>query len=148
MDEIIEHSGVVISTDSTCHHSGAPAVGKVCVKITSESACGGCKAREACGMAEAAEKIVEVYTPRAAEFAAGDRVMVGVRRNVGLWSVAVAYGGALAVLLAVLLAANGLGLNEGLSALTAIASVVLYYGVLWLFRKRIEHKIQFSITKQ
>ncbi len=152
MDEIIEHSGVVVSSQGSDDKGAGSAdrdvAGKVCVKITSESACGSCKAREACGLAESTEKIIEVYTAHAAEFKAGDRVMVGVRRNTGLWSVAVAYGGALAVLLVVLAAASAAGVGEGLSALAAIAGVLVYYIVLWYFRKNIEQKIQFTITKQ
>ena len=63
-------------------------------------------------------------------------------------SVALAYGGALVVLLAVLLVAVGLaGWSEGRGALASLGAVALYYMVLWLFRRRIEHTIQFTITK-
>ena len=62
MAELIEHSGVVERTER----------GAVHVRITSRSACGSCKARQACGLAEAQEKVVVVATPEAASFAAGD----------------------------------------------------------------------------
>ena len=59
-----------------------------------------------------------------------------------------AYVGALAVLMAVLVAAiAGMGWSEGAGALAAIAGVGVYYFVLWLFRTKIEHTIQFTITK-
>ncbi|WP_418982825.1 SoxR reducing system RseC family protein [Alistipes sp.] len=134
----IEHSGVVerIAGDT------------VYVKITSSSACGTCRARQACGLAEAQEKIVAVRTREAAAFAAGEAVMVGVRRSAGAAAVVLAYVGALAVLLAVLFAGIGLlGWSEGVSALAALAGVALYYGAMGLFRRRIEHTIQFTITK-
>ena len=52
------------------------------------------------------------------------------------------------MLLAVLLTANlALGWSDGASALAALAGVALYYGVLGLFRRRIEHTIHFTITK-
>ena len=52
------------------------------------------------------------------------------------------------MLLAVLAVAAGpLHWSEGHAALAALAGVALYYVVLWLFRKRIEHTIQFTITK-
>ncbi len=138
MPELIEHSGIVERTGSD----------KVFVRITSRSACGSCKAREACGLAEAAEKIIEVTTPDAAAYTAGDSVLVGVHRNAGMWSVALAYGGALVVLLAALiLAIEVLRLGEGAAVAVSLTSVVLYYGVLWLFRRKIEHTIQFTITK-
>ncbi len=98
-------------------------------------------------MAEAEEKIVEVATAAAGEYAPGDAVMVGVRRNVGMMSVALAYGGALVVLLAVLFTSVALGAAEGLAALLAVGGVVAYYGVLWLMRNKIEQRIQFTIQK-
>ena len=138
MAELIEHSGVVERTDGDT----------VYVRITSRSACGSCKARQACGLAEAQDKIVTVATPGAAEYAAGDAVTVGVRRSAGIRAVVLAYVGALAVLMAVLVAAiAGMGWSEGAGALAAIAGVGVYYFVLWLFRTKIEHTIQFTITK-
>ena len=134
MAELIEHSGVVERTER----------GAVHVRITSRSACGSCKARQACGLAEAQEKVVVVATPEAASFAAGDAVSVGVRRSAGMRAVVLAYVGALAVLMA---AIAGMGWSEGAGALAAIAGVGVYYFVLWLFRAKIEHTIQFTITK-
>ena len=92
----IEHSGVVERT----------APDAVYVRITSRSACGACRARQACGLAETQEKIVAVKTADAPHYAAGEQVVVGVRRSAGMRAVALAYVGALAVLLAVLFAAN------------------------------------------
>lgn len=138
MAELIEHSGVVERTEGDT----------VYVRITSRSACGSCKARQACGLAEAQDKIVTVATPGAAEYAAGDAVTVGVRRSAGIRAVVLAYVGALAVLMAVLVAAiAGMGWSEGAGALAAIVGVGVYYFVLWLFRTKIEHTIQFTITK-
>ena len=138
MAELIEHSGVVERTEGDT----------VYVRITSRSACGSCKARQACGLAEAQDKIVTVATPGAAEYAAGDAVTVGVRRSAGIRAVVLAYVGALAVLMAVLVAAiAGMGWSEGAGALAAIAGVGVYYFALWLFRTKIEHTIQFTITK-
>ncbi len=134
----IEHSGIVSEVKQD----------RVVVIITSESACGSCKAREACGLSEAQEKRVVVTTDDAAQYAAGDSVVVGVKRSAGALSVALAYVGALVVLMAVLV----IGIvvftwSEGLAALAAMGSVVIYYVVLWLFRRKIEHTIQFTITK-
>ena len=138
MADLIEHSGVVERAERDT----------VYVRITSRSACGTCKAREACGLAEAQDKIVAVTTSEAGRYAAGEAVMVGVRRSAGVRAVVLAYVGALAVLLAVLVAAIAVaGLSEGVSALAAIAGVGVYYLVLWLFRRKIEHTIQFTITK-
>ena len=138
MADLIEHSGVVERTERDT----------VYVRITSRSACGTCKARQACGLAEAQDKIVVVKSPDAAQFAVGEQVIVGVRRSAGAVAVILAYVGALAVLLAVLVAAIAvLGWSEGRGALAALVAVGVYYCVLWLFRHKIEHTIHFSITK-
>lgn len=134
---IIEHEGVVNRIGD----------GAVHVTITSRSACGTCKAREACGLAEAQEKTVVVATAEAASYAPGDAVRVGVRQRAGMAAVALAYGGALVVLLGALFIAAACGASEGAGAAAAIAAVGLYYGALWLARGRIEHTIQFTITK-
>ena len=138
MADLIEHSGVVERTERDT----------VYVRITSRSACGTCKARQACGLAEAQDKIVAVATPEAGQYAVGGEVMVGVRRSAGVRAVVLAYVGALAVLLAVLAGTIAVaGWSEGAGALAAIAGVGVYYFVLWLFRAKIEHTIQFTITK-
>ncbi len=138
MTKEIQHSGVVDHTTGDM----------VYVKITSHSACGSCKARQACGLAETQDKMVAVRTSQVATFATGDAVMVGVRRNAGAWAVILAYVGALAVLLTVLVTTiAGLGWSEGHGALAAVTAVILYYVGLWLFRRKIENTIQFTITK-
>lgn len=138
VNERIEHSGIVDRVEGDT----------VFVRITSHSACGACRAREACGMSEAQEKIVAVRSAAAATFAPGDPVEVGVLRSMGMRAVALAYVGALVVLLAVLIVALVcLKWSEGASALAAIVGVGVYYVVLWLLRRKIEHTIQFTITK-
>ena len=137
MARLIEHSGVVDRVEGDT----------VRVKITSRSACGTCSARQACGLAEAQEKIVVVRTRCATEFTAGDEVMVGVRSNAGARAVLLAYVGALVALLLVLAATKLLGGSDGQAVVAALGGVSLYYAVLWCFRSRIEHTIQFTITK-
>ena len=135
---IIEHEGIV-----QCAEKGV-----VHVKITSRSACGACKARQACGMAETQEKIVVVPTPEAGCYAPGEAVCVGVRKKAGRIAVLLAYGGALVVLLAALVVTIVVcGASDGAGLLAALGSVALYYLLLWVFRRRIEHTIQFTITK-
>ncbi len=122
--------------------------GTVFVIITSQSACGSCKAREACGLAEAKDKIVEVKSAAWADYAPGDSVTVGVHQRAGTIAVLLAYVGALVVLVGVLVVAiKALGMSEGRGALAGIVGVVAYYGMLWVFRNKIEHTIQFTINK-
>lgn len=134
----IEHTGRVERVESDT----------VYVTITSSSACGSCKARQACGLAEAQEKTVVVRCADAAQYAAGDDVTVGIRRSAGARAVILGYVGALVVLMGVLLITVGwLGWDEAAGAAAALGSVAGYYGALWSMRHKIEHTIQFTITK-
>ncbi|MBR5850103.1 MAG: SoxR reducing system RseC family protein [Alistipes sp.] len=138
MSQEIWHSGTVDRVEGR----------KVVVRITSRSACGSCAARQACGLAEATEKLVEVWSDAAVDFQAGDAVQVGVKKRVGGKAVALAYVGALVVLLlALVISIEVLGLDEGVAVGVTLAAVALYYALLWLLRKRIDNTIQFSITK-
>ena len=138
MAKPITHTGIVERVEE----------GKVVVTITSSSACGSCQARQACGLAETQEKQVVVACAEAAAYAAGDAVTVGVRRSAGALAVVRGDVGALAVLMALLgLTVGLLGWNEAAGAGAALGGVALYYGALWALRNRIEHTIQFTITK-
>ncbi len=138
MAKEIQHTGVVAEVEGNT----------VYVKITSHSACGSCKARQACGLAETQEKIISVQTSQSAMFASGDVVSVGVRQYVGMLSVLLAYVGALLILMVSLVTTIiGLNWSEGFAAVTAVVAVLFYYFILWLFRRKIEHTIQFTITK-
>lgn len=135
----IEHTGTVERTEA----------GRVFVRMEATSACGSCRAREACGMGEAREKIVEVAVPDADRYAVGDEVRVGVRRSTGGRAVALAYLGALAVLAVMLIVTlRLLHWDEGVGALVSLLGVGLYYFVLWLFRRRIEETIHFTLTRR
>ena len=135
--ENIEHQGRVESIDANL----------VRVKIISNSACGTCAARKACGMSESTEKIIDVETRSAAEYKVGDEVLVAVRRKIGLWAVAVAYVAPLVVLGVVLVLAAVLGIDEGYAALGSIGGVAVYYFLLWLFGGKISERVNFTISK-
>ena len=119
----------------------------VFVKIISQSACGSCQARKACGMSESSEKIIEVETSSAAEYSVGEDVVVSVRRRVGLIAVAIAYAAPLFVLLGVLAGAGAIGVSEGVAALSSLCGVAVYYLLLWFFRDRISDRVNFTIHK-
>lgn len=137
MAQEIQHSGRVVRVEP----------GMVEVAIISRSACGSCAAKSACGLAEATEKRVQIYTAAAADYAVDQEVLVGVKQRVGARAVLLAYVGALVVLLATLIGATTCGVNEGIAVAVTLAAVVVYYGVLRLMRKKIDNTIQFTITQ-
>ena len=135
--EHIEHRGRIESIEG----------GLVRVRIVANSACGTCVARQACGMSESTEKIIDVKVGTAEAFIVGEEVMVAVHRKVGLWAVAVAYVAPLIVLVAVLAVASAVGLNENIAALGSLGGVAVYYLLLWAFGGRVTQKVSFTISK-
>jgi len=134
----IEHSGEVVRVDE----------GRVSVRIVAQGACASCRAREACGMGESQEKIVEVATSRAAEYAAGEPVTVGVARRLGVTAVVLAYVVPFFFLIGALAVSAALGIAEGIAAAAALGAVAVWYLLLWLGRRKIENTIHFTITKR
>lgn len=133
----IEHSGVVVRVD----------VGRVYVEIIAQGACGGCSARQACGLGESEHKIVEILSPDASAYCVGDTVEVSLTKHMGLTAVLLAYVIPFVVLLCVIVAGHLLGVSEGASAMLSLGSVVLYFGALRLVRRKIEKKIHFTLSK-
>lgn len=119
------------------------------VELTAQSACASCHARMACGMGESTRKRIEIATPEAPSFTAGERVTVSVERNMGMTAVLWAYVVPFVVLLGALVAASLAGWGDGAArAARPVGGIALYYGALYLLRERLEKKIHFKIHKQ
>lgn len=97
---------------------------------------------------ESTRKRIEIATPEAPSFTAGERVTVSVERNMGMTAVLWAYVVPFVVLLGALVAASLAGWGDGAAALSAVGGIALYYGALYLLRERLEKKIHFKIHKQ
>ena len=135
----IKHAGEVIGVEGN----------KVVVRMSVNSACSGCHAKAVCGVNESKDKIVEVVTLAASEYAVGDSVEVALRqRSMGVTSVMLAYVIPFFVLSLLLYGVSALGGSDEMAALSALAGVGLYYIGLWLVRDRVRNKIEFTITKQ
>jgi sigma-E factor negative regulatory protein RseC len=135
----IKHAGEVIGVEGN----------KVIVRMSVNSACSGCHAKAVCGVNESKDKIVEVVTLAASEYAVGDSVEVALRqRSMGVTSVMLAYVIPFFVLSLLLYGVSALGGSDEMAALSALAGVGLYYIGLWLVRDKVRNKIEFTITKQ
>ncbi len=137
MEKKICHEGVV-------ERVAPPAVW---VRIRQTSACAACQAASFCNASESKEKTVEVLTEAAASYREGDRVAVwaspAVARRALLWAFGVPFVLLVAVLVAVL-AASG---NEAVAAVASLLSLLPYYGVLWLLRRKMRRQLTFGIEK-
>ena len=133
--ETISHEGVVTKiTDDELE-----------IKILAQSACAACHAKSACGMGEQAEKILTVPRPKDRAFELSQRVNVRMAIGQGNKAAILAYLIPIVLLLAVLFACLGLGLNEGLAALISIVALVPYYIVLYLKRDQLKKRFEYTI---
>lgn len=138
MKRSVEHRGIVERIEDNV----------VMVKVERQSACAGCHAKGLCGES-GQERIIEVRTPNAKEFQPAERVIVALEReSMGFMSVVWAYLLPLVLLLAVLFAANALGLGDGPAAIASLASTAAYYVMLYILRRHIDRKIKFTIIKE
>ena len=133
--ETVSHEGIVTKiTDEELE-----------IKILAQSACAACHAKSACGMGEQAEKILTVPRPHDKEFTLNQRVNVKMAIGQGNKAAILAYLIPIVLLLAVLFACIGLGLDEGPSALISIVALVPYYIVLYLLRDKLKKKFSYTI---
>jgi len=135
-NHMVSHDGKVVSTSGS----------HVQVKIISQSACAHCFARSACTAADMQEKIIDAVS--SVPLKEGDAVTVMMEEKLG-W-IALLYGFFLPfiVMISVLFLLYTLGSSEIKAALYGIGSLVPYYLVLYLFRKRIEKDFIFVIKTE
>ena len=134
-EETISHEGVVSKiTDDELE-----------IKILAQSACAACHAKSACGMGEQAEKILTVPRPKGKDFTLNQKVNVRMAIGQGNKAAVLAYLIPILLLLAVLFACLGLGVNEGLSALISIVALIPYYIVLYLRRDKLKQKFDYIV---
>ena len=135
---------------SQIEHKGTVAlVGRNFVRVDIEvmEACGSCASRKACAMGQGTTREIMVYTDEAQRYSVGEVVNVLARQSMGFMAVLLCYVVPLVVLVGALAVAVSFGFSEGVSALISLGATTLYYGLLWLFRKRISRKMIFTIDK-
>lgn len=135
MSEIVTHAGIVDSIDGN----------RVRVRIVQTSACAACKVAGHCNAAEAKEKLVDVLTADVTRWKVGDAVTVAASQQMATRALLLAFGLPLVLLLVVLFTVLAVTGREGFSALCGLATLVPYYTVLWLTRKRLQQRLAFWI---
>lgn len=134
---MIKHPGVVERVES----------GKVVVRILSQSACGNCQAKGHCGMAESADKLVDVNHHEAAQFSPGQTVEITLARSLGYKALLLGY---IVPFLIIVVSLFILVLTTGNELFAAFVSVVLmlpYFSFLYIYRHKLRKEFHFRINK-
>ena len=136
--ENIEHPGIIDRIDGK----------RVWVSIQPQSACGNCHSKSYCGMAEVAEKIVEVQSPApGTKLEKGQHVIISLKKSLGYRALILGYLLPFVILLLSLIILLSITGNEALSALTAIMLMVPYYLILYHNRDKIKASFRFFIKQ-
>jgi positive regulator of sigma E activity len=133
---MIDHDGIIEHIERDVAH----------IKINSESACAACHAKGVCGAADQEEKFIDIPL-KGETYSSGEVVKVQVTRRLGFKAVALGYFYPFLLLMAVLISMTLTGIEEMKAGLFALLSLIPYYLVLYLSRKRIESNFTFSIQK-
>ena len=123
------------------------AEGCVKVRILQTSACAACKVASHCNASDKKVKIIEVFCDDAASYQIGQEVRVTASRQVAANALLLSFGLPFLLLMLILIVTLKLSENEGVAAVAAIASLVPYYLVLWLFKDRIRQRLAFALER-
>ena len=133
----ISHSGIVESVAEGC----------VKVRILQTSACAACKVASHCNASDKKVKIIEVFCDDAASYQKGQEVRVTASKQVAANALLLGFGLPFLLLMLILIVTLKLSGNEGVAAIAALASLVPYYLVLWLFKDRIRQRLAFALER-
>jgi len=131
--ESIEHEGIVQKSDNN----------SVTVSIISSAACAGCHAEGICSLSGREEKIVEI--PGIYQVHPGESVTIQMKQSSGHIAVFLGYVMPLILLVAVLITLISLSVPELTAGLGALAVLIPYYLLLYIFRNRIGRKFIFTL---
>jgi len=135
MSKDIKHPGTVLYVEPDL----------VKVKIIAISACAKCHAKGACTASDMEDKIIDIHTKDYKEYSPGQEVTVVMQKELGAQAVFIGYVFPLVFLVIVLLFAGLLVESEAMVGLIALFSLVPYYIIVYLFRKKIEKRFVFKI---
>ena len=135
MGEIVSHEGIVTNIKGD----------DVEVKILSKSACASCNIKTACNMSEMQEKIITISAPKDKKLSIGQEVKVCMALRQANRAVIFAYAIPSIILISMIFILNYLKIDEGINALISIGSLVPYYIILYLFKKKIKSKFKYEI---
>ena len=129
----IEHKGVVTSVEGN----------KVFVTIISHSACEACHAKGICsggGTSESKAKVIEVTVPDSSNYKISDEVMLFITTSTGIKVPVI-------ICLLALVFMNRAGISDNVNGLISLVFLVLYFIILFTFRRKITNKILIEIEK-
>lgn len=133
--EKVSHSGVITNIlDESIE-----------VQILSKSACAACNIKSACNIAEMQEKKIMIPKPDDRQFSIGQNVTVSMTIKQGNKAVVYAYLIPAILIIVMVFTLNAFNIDEGLNAMISVGSLIPYYLILFLLRKKLKSKFEYII---
>lgn len=117
------------------------------VTIENRSACAGCHAKSACGMADAKQKVITAEPPLF-PVNPGDKVTVYASLDDAVYSVVLAYVIPVFIIIAFICLLLHFGAGETAAAFGALGGIAVYFALLYMNRRRIGGRIRFTVEKR
>jgi sigma-E factor negative regulatory protein RseC len=118
----------------------------IMVRVHRESSCGHCSAQSLCNLSGSGEKIIETGSNQQ-KFIVGETVEVVITRGMGNKAVFLGYFLPFLLVVVFLLLFQAVHLPEWMSGLLSLGMLLPYYGLLYLFRDRLNKSFNFTIRK-
>ncbi len=132
----IRHLGIVENIKNSC----------LTVRIVQTSACDACSVKANCHVSNVKEKLVDVQNLRNIPCRIGERVFITGSTSMGMKAVAWAFVIPFMVLCSSLFLTMYMTKgNEVLSAIVSLMSLMLYYFIVYLMRKRLSSVFIFTL---
>ncbi len=117
------------------------------MKFTSISACADCHAKGVCSASDMKDKEVTIRNCED-DYKVGERVDIVMTLGQGSHAVLIGYVYPFILFLVSLLILSASGLNEVQAGVISLALLIPYYISIYIFRKKINQKFNFSIRKE
>lgn len=133
--EELSHQGTITRLDDQNYY----------VSIISKSACSSCHSKGFCSVSEMQEKVIEIPKSPDSNYKTGDNVEVLMSKTMGTKAVILGYLIPFILLLVTLILTFSFIGNEGIAGLLSLATVAIYFVLLYFFRDRFRKTFRFTI---
>ena len=137
-DTHVKHEGIIDRIEGAT----------VYVRITQHSACSGCHVQSMCTVSDRSEKIIETTYHAAADLRSGQHVWIIGSEAMSSEALRLAFLYPFIVLCCALGIATLCTDNEITAGIVSLCSLVPYYFVLYLFRRKIRKDLVFTVEPQ
>lgn len=132
-----------------CHEGIIKAIDgqKLTVSMTVSSACAACHAKSMCGNSDKSERIIQTINYDLETFEIGEQVRVEMKEELATQAILIGYLFPFLILVTTFIILSFCIQNELISVLSSLMAVAVYYLIIWKFKKKIDQKFVFKVTK-